>query len=168
MTIIAFKDGVMAADTARFSGNGRYIVGHVQKLRRLKSGGVFGACGPAPSIEKAYAALNEWAPGAVLNPLDKASDEDVSGIVALPDGSVWHFWWDMKPLKCPDHYAVDGYGDEIAIGALEAGATAEQAVSICIRRSAGCGGSVTSMPVQSLYSDRAYPQSFINASTYNA
>jgi hypothetical protein len=51
MTVIAFKDGIMAADTLAQDGQSRY---RVQKIARLPDGGVAGMCGDCAA---GYAAL---------------------------------------------------------------------------------------------------------------
>jgi hypothetical protein len=131
----------MAADTARFDGQGRYRTGSVQKILRMDHGGLFAAAGVVTAAHAAFELLRAWMPGAKLEPLSER-DRDFGGVMLLPGGDVYRVWHDLTPIRATEGFVAEGYAEEMAIGAMEAGATAEEAVRICIRRSSGCGGDV--------------------------
>jgi ATP-dependent HslUV protease subunit HslV len=68
--------------------------------------------------------------------------KDLSAILIDPKGKVYLMDEEYKPFSIKNKFHADGSGGDLAIGAMEAGATAEQAVKIAIKHDAGCGGKV--------------------------
>lgn len=143
MTIIAYKDGVLAADRL-MTVNGGTIVGEVRKIARSVSGYVLGGAAGSAGYAAAFLKwiLNEAPPGEEPTPkqgdglydrgiLIRAADPNVIE-VHEPDGTH------TINVEC---YAL-GSGRELALGAMDFGATAEEAVAITIARETSCGGEV--------------------------
>lgn len=79
MTTIAYRDGVMAADT---QGTLCEVKHRVHKLRRLPCGGVAGGCGKAVEVEKAMKWLAEGMKG------ERPKLRESYLVVAFGDGRV--------------------------------------------------------------------------------
>lgn len=134
MTTIAFKDGLLAADT--LSCWGGYFAGHVTKIHRqgrLRLGG-------AGSVT-VYQQFRDWVRKGMSGecPLKK----DIANVfLVLPDGTCV-CWSDDGPFTMSTPTWAFGTGEKIAVGAMEMGASAEQAVRIAMRHDMYSGGDVT-------------------------
>mgnify|MGYP001595236702 CR=1 FL=1 len=139
MTVIAVKDGIMAADTASWHSNVDRGA-RVSKIVHLPDGSLFGAAGWLPVIEQA----REWlADGADPEKRPaKAEADDLSGCLMRPDGSLWSvsFRFDIYPE--PAGIDAQGAHNEFLYGAMLAGASAEEAVRLAIRHCTHAGGEV--------------------------
>lgn len=145
MTVIAFKDGVMAADTMLSAGNSQ---ARAQKLARLPDGGVAGGCG---HWTRAYAALQFLAAGgdaedANADKLPKIAD--VAILIARPDGSLWVLEEEFPAYPLLDKVMAIGCGADAALMAMNLGLTAVEAVSKVTRQDVLCGDPVQSMDVE--------------------
>lgn len=135
MTIIVYRDGVMAADTGIF--NGDVLSGEMEKIFQLDDGTLYGSAGFMADDEPFHAWVREG-----VRP-DRLSS-DFSGLVIKPDGTVLEVGGPtptMFQTRAP--FYTLGCGSEIAIGALEFGATAVQAVQAACRRSVFCREPIT-------------------------
>lgn len=146
MTVIAFKDGIMAADTQVTIGTQRY---RVQKLVRLPCGGVAGAAGDSAAGQ---AALVWFRDGGSLNgPTEKDALPDVDGatvLVAKADGTRWilvdHFpAWEVMDPEVAIGCAADGARERMVTGA-----SAVEACEAMCERDAYCSSPVQSMAVE--------------------
>jgi hypothetical protein len=142
VTTIAYRDGVLAADTLITSGGER--VGHHQKARRRGRllYATTGSCG----LGDAWAA---WLrAGAAGEPPTLLSDGGTAnGYVFLPDDAVvWFHSEGVTHIRAP--FWAAGSGDCFARGAMETGATAEQAVAAAIKWDTGSGGEITVISVR--------------------
>lgn len=140
MTTVAYRDGVMAADSL-VTGHG-VRMGSLAKLVRAKDGTIGGAAGN--TLDSAR--LLRWVGlmGADCRNADvpRSEDKDTSVLIAYPDGSVeWIGGHDGRVIVDAGFHAI-GSGGEIAIGAMAFGATAEQAVEIACRLDVWSGGPV--------------------------
>lgn len=137
MTIIVYRSGVMAADTAVWRDD--LFVGHTVKIARRSDGyliGTAGAMAPAETIRKNWLkAKNAFD---IENP-----EEETSVIMVCPQGLIYELC-EEDWAQTEDQYAAEGAGMDVALGALSAGATAEEAVAHTIMRHAKCGGEITS------------------------
>lgn len=134
MTTIAYRDGVLAADSMISTNSGRYC-GAVAKIWKRDDGALLGAVGGAGDAAK----LRDWFLSG-SDELPPALPEEGQGILIKPDGTVWlaHGQSPMYEVDWPFH--AEGSGAAFAIGAMAHGASAEQAVSIA------CGYDVFSGP----------------------
>ena len=124
MTTIAVRDGKMAADCGQNGGGIRR--GTINKIERI-NGILVACCGYASEIEEFSAWLKKGKVDEERPKFDKS--EDFSALTLDAKGvNVWNWKCWGQPLEAP-FYAM-GSGNEIAMGAMGAGASAEQAVKI--------------------------------------
>lgn len=128
----------MAADTATYAGE--TLQGFNDKIARAPDGSIAGAAGNTTLCREFLRLFREglvpddWRPAIV-------GDARFSAIQVMPDGVVWE--WDetgRSPTRAPFH--ADGSAHPTLIGAMAAGASAEEAVAIAIRYCAHCGGDI--------------------------
>lgn len=159
MTTIAYKDGVMAADSKTTEGG--YFVTRAKKIHRLASGALLGQAGNVDIRD-------------VIDLLDKTRTEkslptrealaktrcDFRGILVLKNGGVYLIDitpvqfadtladWDAQVIEVRERFTAVGSGEQFAIGAMAAGMNAEQAVSIACRYDGASGGPVNAVPLK--------------------
>ena len=153
MTVIAYRNGIMACDSC-WATFGTQTVSAI-KIQRLSSGALLGQAGDNDS--RAIAAL-----------LDKIKDhrklpsrEDLAatkasfqGLLALQKGGIWVIStgkhddagypvdededFGVWPAATMGGYAAVGSGADYALAAMDAGASARDAVTIACRRNIDC------------------------------
>ena len=138
MTTIAYRDGVLAADTQINSGNGNRA-GHIRKIGRTADGWLWGFTGSTEHM----ADCAEWAEGREGKP------PAIEGcfILISPDGRHKE-WWGKGWIAAEDPQAAWGSGEKIARGAMHAGASASEAVQAAIALDTDSGGTVTVLRVE--------------------
>lgn len=142
MTVIAFKGGVMAADTMLSGGNQQC---RAQKIVRLPDGGVVGACG---QWGRAYAGLKYLEEGGDPDAKDGLPKIDGANfLIARPDGSLWLVEDEFPPYPLRDTVAAIGCGSDAALMAMTLGLTAVEAVARVTRQDVLCGDPVQSMEI---------------------
>lgn len=137
MTVIAIRDGVLAVDSL-ISGGG---VNHGRAAKWAAIPDLFGGGFAAASgdLARGLEGLRDLAArGEVFWPRD---DTGVAILHLKADGSVWLFELGQWITYDAPFYAA-GSGEQIALGAMAAGATAEEAVNIACEYSQTCGGAV--------------------------
>ena len=146
MTTIAYKNGLMAADSA-CSDEEQILSNRAQKIYRLKSGGLLGHAGDADN-RQLIDLLDD-----VKTPKGLPSRPDIiktflnfSAILVLPKGKVYHVFldapheesangrWDGGLYEISDGYFAVGSGAVSALSAMDAGASARDAVLIACKR----------------------------------
>lgn len=137
MTTIAYRDGVIAADTQVSAGGAR--VGRVQKVHNIR-GVLVGASGTLSVCQR----FTDWVRGGCKGDAPALKDEDGDGSEAfmVVGDHIVSFGKHGPDVICADKYA-SGSGWHFALGAMEAGASAEDAVRIAMRLDSGSGGEVT-------------------------
>lgn len=136
MTTIAYRDGVLAADTALSRGDSLH--GRVVKVGKSPSGLLGGACGDA-TFTHAFVGWLEAEQGERPKPQDR---DGGTAVLIHQDGRI----------ECIEHggsfvveaaYWAIGSGRPEALGAMFAGAGAEVAVRAAMAHDAHTGGDVT-------------------------
>lgn len=155
MTVIAYKDGVMAGDSAwSLAGEGTVhdglIVNSMNKLIRLNSGALYGGAGSSDDRQ-----LVDLLQG--VNSADKMPDvrklrgtlqEGVHALLVLPDGTIWEVETgedDGGVMLVNRKWHAVGSGRALAMGAMAAGADARQACEIACAYNTYCQKPVTSL-----------------------
>lgn len=137
MTTIAYRDDVIAGDTQVTCGS--VIDGWAQKVFR-KGPILFGASGDSGRCD----VFCDWVMGGLKGdaPRLKDADGDASGFL-FPGGDLvlWRYQDVWTRHRAP--FFAYGSGYEIALGAMIAGATAEQAVRAAAERDTKTGGEIT-------------------------
>ena len=134
MTTIAYRRGVIAADGFAVEGNA-IVARRVAKIGRLGKL-LFGAAG-----ELAFCwAFRSWIrEGARGEP--PVADNGSSGLIVLPDGWLFTVATPGLELTRSPFHAI-GSGATFAMGAMQVGATAEQAVRAAAALDVYTGGRV--------------------------
>lgn len=157
MTVIAFKAGVMAADTQATDGSMRL---RVQKLVRLPDGGVAGVCGDCAA---GMAALNWLASGGSHEGSEgRQLLPDIDGayvLIARPDDSLWMLEGRFPAYRLLDEFVAQGSGSDACRMAMSLGLSAVEAVARTAYQDVYC-----SMPIQSMKVEQ--PKGFSGVSTY--
>lgn len=146
MTVIAYRDGVLAADTA-FYING-VVVGMGPKVFE-HAGWLFGSCGVSgwnPDVRRVIDHLDDSGRGHPSDFTWPTFPVDWSCLLVSPEGEVSDIGdgtsrW--EPFRT--EFLAIGAGAEIATGAMDQGASAEEACLAAVRRSSRCGGVVTAL-----------------------
>lgn len=143
MTVIAYKDGVMAADTMLSAHNSQ---ARAVKLVRLPDGSVAGGCG---HWTRAYAALKFLAEGGELDAKDGVPNvADAAILIAKPDGTLWRLEDEFPAYPLLDKVMAIGCGSDAALMAMNLGLSAVEAVAKVTRQDVFCGDPVQSMDVE--------------------
>lgn len=141
MTVVVYRDGVMAADTGCWLGDAAH--GWAEKVARAPDGRLFGCAGNAAQSEGFLEWVRAGAKGDAPLP-DRVGERDSSFIVlvAHPNGmiEVKTAYGDERYRKTP--YFAIGAGAPTAFGALWAGADAVGAVRAAIEHGSNAMGSV--------------------------
>jgi ATP-dependent protease HslVU (ClpYQ) peptidase subunit len=163
LTIICIKDGVVAADSATFSGS-LLISQAAKKIVRSKDGAIGAMAGGS-----SYAMLfSEWfanstkddrlfreVAGSAKNrglPIIE-KDDTYYAIWLERDGSIWNLHSaDLIPYTSNEDIGAVGSQTvcAMALGAMRGGVSAEEAVAICIKHSADAGGVVNAACLSSV------------------
>jgi hypothetical protein len=134
LTVLACRDGVLAADTTEWHGDIR--LNDASKVYRLSDGRLFAAYGFKHIIE----ACAKWLSDGGEQPPDQGED-DFGGIILAPDGV---FWVSEKfaIFKQNGPFHAGGAHEEFLYGAMAAGASAVDAVRLAIKYCRDAGGEV--------------------------
>lgn len=130
VTVIAVKDGVIAADSMVSSGG--VLSGTTDKIYAVceaHGGGYVAGCGELQFVQpgcRSFATTGQIEPSGGVSFLHLSSD----GVYRENNGAGWY------AFNAP-FYAI-GTGADIALGAMAAGASAREAVEIACRLSAQC------------------------------
>lgn len=131
MTTIAWDGKTLAADRAAWSSGVKYRVRKVHKIT-APDGTKFlvGCCGDGGWL----AALLGWMRGGPHPGKYPTNDKLSIALVVDEKHRLWRLDTELKYMPVYDQIHACGAGQDIAIGALEAGATAAQAIRIAIKR----------------------------------
>jgi 20S proteasome alpha/beta subunit len=141
LTTIAYKAGVLAADTRVTDGG--LIVGSCVKAVLRDDGHMAAGTGGMPYVQRFFVWFLAGEQGdAPLPARDDDGTDEGSAYIFRPDDSVVCFEGRGPNVLTAAYYA-DGSGGRIAMGALAAGAGAEEAVRIAIAHDVYSGGEVT-------------------------
>lgn len=154
MTAIAYKAGVMAADSMSCESENGMIHSLDPKIYRLKSGAMIGLAGDSDS-RSAIALLDDVRTREQLPTALQVRDlqQTISALLVLPDESVWYVYcgadgtaWkgSIAPLMHPNQQAI-GCGAYVAIGAMIYGASAVEAIECACKASRFCSPPIQHM-----------------------
>lgn len=135
MTVIAYRNGIIAADQQATYGN---VKRKLTKLFELESGEVVGFTGTAAAAMELLAWYKDGAKKEDWPQAMQDTDEWAQMIIAYPGGCKWY---DKRPYpqEVQDKFTAWGCGAEFAIGAMAMGADAVKAVTIACEFCDGCG-----------------------------
>jgi len=151
MTAIAYRDGIMAADTLTLGGDS--VRGYNRKIVRNTESGTMGAAAGQAGTNQIFqglilsGAVDNWIENDCHSELfDPKCGDRVGGfgaIIVRTNGEVICVDYQGRAIRNPkaDFY-VEGGAEYTLIGAMAAGATAPEAVAIAIKYDVGCGGEI--------------------------
>ena len=138
--MIAYRDGVMAADSASWRGP-VMVAADARKITRLADGTLIGCCGDVGEIGRVTA----WLADQGRSRTPPRTSPEFAALVVRPDGAVEV--WSGKPLESSpmsaDGGVCIGMAEEFVMGLLATGMSAADCVRVAIERVAYVGGSVT-------------------------
>ena len=135
MTIICYRDGVMASDSLVTDGDAR--AGTIEKLSINRKKWMAGAAGAIHPCQEFHA----WVMAGCDGEFDPSCDDgEFSGILVSPSGVIYDVDADGKRSRIKAEYVVCGSGSSYALGAMAFGATAVEAVQVAIKLCVTCGG----------------------------
>lgn len=141
MTVIAFRDGVMAADTGVWATD--YIMAYetMDKIVRLPDGSLLGSAGECVIIN----AYVEWAKAGFPEqgkPEPGEKKDDFGAILALPTGELFEIDFKFRREKVDAPFLVEGSCGEFGYACMLAGCSAPETVALAIKHFSHCGGRV--------------------------
>ncbi|UTC28589.1 hypothetical protein MARCHEWKA_00760 [Brevundimonas phage vB_BpoS-Marchewka] len=137
MTTIAFKDGVLAADSLVTSGGQRD--GFSQKIWRHRRV-LIGGAGCTAICHR----FCEWVRGGMRGKCPVEGSNNANGFVITPDGTMV-VWGSQGPWVNTTGVVAFGSGGDLAMGAMLAGASAVEAVAAAIKLDIHSGGPIRSL-----------------------
>lgn len=138
MTIIAYRDGILASDTGAWTGI--TLCGNVQKTTRTKTGGLVAASGDTGLCMWLLNLMHEGLP--LTDPPRMEPDEQFNGLFIKSDGLVWRCNANLAWFRIDAPFHSLGRSHPFCDGAMAAGATAEEAVRLALKHTDGGGGDV--------------------------
>jgi ATP-dependent protease HslVU (ClpYQ) peptidase subunit len=145
MTTVAYRSGVLAADTQSAGEDGTKY--RMRKIHMTTHSGVlYGCAGDTSAILR----IRRWMERNTTSRPRLPKDTDADVLMVKPDGTLWMLndAFDWEPVDAKFH--AIGSGASFALGAMARGATAVQAVKIAARFDIN-----TSAPIDTLVLPRA-------------
>jgi ATP-dependent protease HslVU (ClpYQ) peptidase subunit len=136
MTTIAYRDGVLSADS--LVTNMACKVGTFEKLFDDKEDNHYGCIGEVQDL----IAFRKWKRGCSEKP--KVS-EDFCALMVDKNNNLWIYEDKLIPRKMECEYYAIGSGYEFALGAMANGASAYEALEAAIKHDCYSGGEIVSM-----------------------
>lgn len=150
MTTIAYRDGVLAADSKAYGGRYCASPGEKVKLHRITDGRCAGwIVGISTNNVGGDAMILDWINRGAPLPTTSDTKPDQFIVLAVDPGGSLHLANDNYAFSGPikaDRYAV-GSGADFALGAMAMGATAEQAIEVASSLDPHTGGTVTALRI---------------------
>lgn len=134
MTTIAYRDGVLVADSQVTLG-GMKLPGNALKIGKTKAGILYGGAGSFAAVGKFFDWVNSDAE-------DELPEGEYSGLVVLPKGEVIEIENGSVLPKVKQKFYSIGSGSPFALAAMMAGATAQAAVKIATKLDIHSGGPI--------------------------
>jgi ATP-dependent protease HslVU (ClpYQ) peptidase subunit len=135
MTTIAYRDGILAADGRTTYGN-TIFTDNNKKIHRLSDGALFALCGDVSYVQPMLDALED--DEAELPIAEEGSS--FTAVIVEKNGKLRLYEGRGGYIALDAPYYAFGSGEEYAIGAMDMGASAEEAVKVASGRDLGTGG----------------------------
>lgn len=143
MTVIAYRNGIMASDSLLVDGYSR--IGTAQKIDKVR-GWIIGGAGDFDATE---AFMAKFDPSVIRKniyipfyPGAPRDGEECKLLAVSPRGEMYEFSSAGVFGRVYGPYYALGAGADSAMAAMAMGATAEKAVQIAIKHNMACGGKV--------------------------
>ena len=150
MTTIAYRDKTMCSDSQATRGD---FIDNLSTTKIFEAGegiliGISGSALDALEFVEWFkdtleaSNVQEQNPYVSVLPPEKLVNENFHCLVAYPDDTVYEFFGCEKVMECAESYAAVGSGMFYAMSAMDAGASAEEAVGVAIKRDVFSGGDI--------------------------
>lgn len=140
MTVICYRDGIMAADSATWVGD--FIVhDDAQKIIRTPAGQLVACAGPLPTIQAFYA----WAMDGFKTAKKPDKCDNFGAVIVNADGVIQRCGEDMQRYEIMGDWVSEGAHSSFMDALLIAGHDAIEVVELAIRHCAYAGGRCVSM-----------------------
>jgi len=147
MTVIAYKDGIIAADGRETWADGG--IGQCEKLFRIPKGPHKGHIVGTQGASSPGMVFVDWYTDPKTEKPKIQFEEEFFMCVVLRSDGVFTVDDHCRLIKCIEPMVAIGAGAPVALGAMAAGATAVQAVRIACRYNSLCGPPVKWMVLDS-------------------
>jgi ATP-dependent protease HslVU (ClpYQ) peptidase subunit len=129
VTTIAYKAGILAADTQVTCGDGSKM--RARKIQELPDGSFYACAGDTSAILRIQRWMARGMPRRNRPRVPKDAEADL--LMVKPDGSAWllNDGFDFERVETP--FVAIGSGAAYALGAMARGATAVQAIKIAAK-----------------------------------
>jgi ATP-dependent protease HslVU (ClpYQ) peptidase subunit len=142
MTTLVYRDGILASDTQVSEANS--FVGHEKKIFKTDKY-LFGICGDMAAIPPLLEFVNHDLDTTMLKDL-VASNLGFCALIIPKKGTEYYRYTDhlgiFRDVYKKNQYTAEGSGCDYALGALQQGATAEEAVKAAMKIDLFSGGRV--------------------------
>lgn len=135
MTVWAYRDGVLASDSLMIID--RLVAGYSRKVIKSGSGWLAAGAGNATDMSQYLRWVEEG-----REEDDAVKLENLEGFLVSPKGKTFLVEADLHPFPIEGEFHAGGSGSPVAIGAMEMGATAIEAVEAAIKHTTSCGGEI--------------------------
>jgi ATP-dependent protease HslVU (ClpYQ) peptidase subunit len=145
LTTIAYRYGVLAADSRVTSGGGSHIeLGSYKKLHRLTDGSLFAWSGGVADGLKLLAYLED------KDDVEPTWSEGTTGILIDPKGRIWVYEGSNVWLQQHGSYGAWGSGREYAYGAMRRDWTCGAAAAVRVAKffDSGTGGRIQTLTLE--------------------
>lgn len=149
MTTITYRAGVMCSDSQATRGD---FIDNKNTTKVYEVGGsLIGISGNAISAKKfvdwfadmtEHSTAQEAFPYVNVTLPEKLVEDDFHALVVYPDQTAYEFFGCDNVIECSEEYAAVGSGMLYALCAMDAGADAEEAVKVAIKRDVYSGGEI--------------------------
>ncbi|MGV1754861.1 hypothetical protein [Agrobacterium sp. CG674] len=155
MSTVVYSNGVMAADTRAYSGNG-HPIGNKMKIRRLTDGSLVGVTTNVVGFSEAFMAYMETKDDNDLPGCEFAFD----ALHVKPDGRVFLYCDSLSPAGplIGEHFTI-GSGRKYALGALTSGLDSVRAVEVAAQLDQFSGLPVAALPLHERAPELSVPAS---------
>ena len=139
MTTVCYRDGVLASDSLGCQGT--FYGGSFQKIYQFNGFSV-GVSGRMDEGTKFIKWLEHFNPFRPKRPPDRFNFTDMQALLIDSENNIWYYHNHGHPVKVKDAFFAIGSGRYAAMPAMEAGASAKDAVKIAMKYDTQTGGDI--------------------------
>jgi hypothetical protein len=136
VTTWVYRDGILVADSMVTTSVTSQIVGTCKKVHKTKSGILCAGAGNLVDLHKFF----RWVDEGMQD--DVAKLDHLDGILVKSKDEIYQVDNELFPYVIEAPWYAGGAGDQLAIGAMAMGATAEEALKVAMKYSMGTGGKI--------------------------
>lgn len=138
MTVIAYKDGILAADKQSTWGGLGY---RTRKIKRLGNGSLVGCAGNSAICRQ----LIDWIEEGAEPELFPDDKNECHMLLVRPNGTVWLYDGKPRAIELEEEFVAFGSGKEYAIATMHLGFDARRAVEVACHYDRSCGKGIDAL-----------------------